>query len=139
MTPQEKLIEQQGAEIGRLRSRIEILQYRLDNLMGRDMVDRLGLTHTEYRLAHLLANASPRVVTKTALLEARRCETDRGADSVGIKIVDVLIHKIRKKLGPQGMVIDTAWGSGYCMSEQSADKFYNLTYADTPNRVEEAA
>ena len=36
-----------------------------------------------------------------------------------MKIVDVFICKIRKKLGPFGIVIETLWGRGYALEAES--------------------
>ncbi|MEO0449078.1 MAG: helix-turn-helix domain-containing protein [Pseudomonadota bacterium] len=129
--PGQERIEALLAENAKLRRENEILSYRMENLLGRiGTGQRLGLTSAEYRLTHLMANASPYVVTKEALLEARRQDSLSMNDGVKIKIVDVIICKIRKKLKPYGIEIKTIWGCGYQMEKDSADRFYELTYAE---------
>lgn len=36
-----------------------------------------------------------------------------------IKIVDVFVCKMRKKLRPYGITIDTVWGRGYLLTAES--------------------
>ena len=43
------------------------------------------------------------------------------------KIVDVLVCKIRKKLGTAGGCIVTAWGRGYYLSETSVDISHSIS------------
>jgi len=129
MSPEEKIIERLGAENGALRSRIEILEYRISNLVGRDgVMNRLGLTGSEYRLVHLMANSAPRVVTRDAMLEARRPDAAHRPEDVDAKLVDVFICKIRPKLAKYGLTVHTTYGAGYCMSEQDGERFCELTY-----------
>ena len=119
------------AEVKDLRRKNEVLPYRIENLLGRDGTgQRLGLSSAEYKLAHLLASSSPYNVKKEALLEARRHGSLAMNDGVHIKIVDVFICKIRRKLKPHGIEIKTIWGCGYQMEKADADRFYQLTYAE---------
>ena len=46
-----------------------------------------------------------------------------GMDEPELKIIDVFICKLRKKLKPWGLEIQTIWGSGYFMPEASIAKF----------------
>lgn len=69
----------------------------------------LGLTITESRA--LLALADGRTHSKESILSA--LYFDRGDDAPEIKIVDVFICKIRRKLQGTGIVIETIWGVGY--------------------------
>ena len=52
--------------------------------------------------------------TKDALMAA--LYRDFGKDEPEIKIIDVFICKLRKKLKPFGLEITTIWGLGYAMS-----------------------
>jgi len=138
MSPEERIIERLSAENGKLHTRIEMLEYKLSNLVGREGTsERLGLTRMEFRLAHLMAVSSPLVVTKDALLAARRPETELNPDGVHIKIVDVFVCKIRKKLAQHGIDVHTAWGAGYYMDQPDAQQFLGLVYGK--NQMELAA
>lgn len=59
-----------------------------------------------------LQQKAPRLVTKQALLD-ELCLHE--VDQPEIKIVDVYVCKIRKKLKPLGIDIQTIWGRGYRM------------------------
>ena len=129
--PGQERVEALMAEVKDLRRKNEVLNYRIENLLGREGTgQRLGLSAAEYRLAHLLANSAPYAVKKDALLEARREDSLAMNDGVHIKIVDVIICKIRKKLKPYDIEINTIWGIGYQMEKGDADRFYQLTYAE---------
>lgn len=71
------------------------------------------LTANEFGVLQLLHQRMPRVLTKQALLSS--LYQLRPDDPPEIKIVDVWICKLRKKLKPLGINIDTVWGQGYRM------------------------
>ncbi len=48
------------------------------------------------------------------------------------KIIDVFVCKLRKKLGPVGITIETIWGSGYSMSAESIGRLNELAAEQTP-------
>jgi len=70
------------------------------------------LTVHEFEILEALRASSPRIISKEALLFAlyqlRQEEPE-------LKIIDVFICKLRKKLKPLGISIDTVWGRGYRM------------------------
>lgn len=74
------------------------------------------LTSDEFAVFDCLYQARPRVLTKEQLLEAVTSFVD---DAPEIKIVDVYVCKIRKKLAGLGVSIETIWGSGYRMLPRS--------------------
>jgi two-component system cell cycle response regulator CtrA len=65
----------------------------------------------------LLANRAPRKETFMAALYSLNPD-----DPPEIKIVDVFICKMRKKLKPFGIEIKTHWGDGFSMPEESKAK-----------------
>jgi DNA-binding response OmpR family regulator len=71
-----------------------------------------ALTVHEYEILQTLRQNAPRIMTKEALLSAvyqlRQEEPE-------LKIIDVWVCKLRKKLKPLGINIDTVWGRGYRM------------------------
>lgn len=73
-----------------------------------------GLTINEGRLFGALMERE--LLTKDAAMAA--LYRDRGADEPDLKIVDVFICKLRKKLKPFGLEIGTRWGVGYQMSAE---------------------
>lgn len=70
-----------------------------------------ALTRAEFSLFAALWNAKPRMMSKVQLLEA--CHLDFAEDDRDLKIVDVYVCKIRKKLAPLGVIVGTVWGQGY--------------------------
>jgi hypothetical protein len=53
------------------------------------------------------------------------------------KIVDVVICKLRKKLEPLGLRIETVWSCGYFMSDEHRKTAMTMlnTFLDQPNAV----
>lgn len=68
------------------------------------------LTRQEFDILEALRSAAPRMMTKEALLAALY---QLRSDEPEIKIIDVWICKLRKKLKPLGVNIETVWGRGY--------------------------
>lgn len=68
------------------------------------------LTKQEFALFEALFSAKPRTLSKEQLLSAT---ADFGMDDREIKIVDIFVCKVRKKLAPLGVEIGTVWGKGY--------------------------
>lgn len=75
------------------------------------------LTGSEALLLQRLAEVYPRIVSKESLLEwMYQITPDKEPE---IKIIDVYVCKIRKKIAPLGVRIDTAWGKGYSLASDS--------------------
>nr|WP_181181030.1 helix-turn-helix domain-containing protein [Mesorhizobium sp. B2-2-4] len=72
-----------------------------------------GLTMHECSLLLLLSDGRPR--RKEQIHSG--IYSDRIDDPPEIKIIDVFICKVRKKVEPFGVVIETIWGSGYSLSD----------------------
>lgn len=70
------------------------------------------LTGKEMLVLEALAERFPNVLTTGAIMDA----VYSGRDEPEQKIVDVFICKIRKKVAPLGVRIDTAWGKGYALA-----------------------
>lgn len=75
-----------------------------------------GLSPAEKSILRSLASASDGFRTHEALLKV--CAK---SDDVGIGIVAVLIHRIRKRLKPYGVEINCIWGQGYRIDQKSKD------------------
>lgn len=72
------------------------------------------LSGTEAMLLQRLADVYPRHMSKEAILDwLYQLNPD---DAPEIKIVDVFICKIRKKIERLGIRIDTLWGKGYALA-----------------------
>lgn len=69
-----------------------------------------ALTRSEFRMFEALWNTRPRMLNKEQLLAAT---SGYGDDDREIKLVDVFVCKLRRKLRGTGIVIDTVWGEGY--------------------------
>lgn len=73
------------------------------------------LTGRESDFLRVLASRD-RLLTKEALYVAVYGSTDNGPD---LKIVDVIICKLRRKLIDHGIIIETVWGQGYKLDRDS--------------------
>lgn len=75
----------------------------------------VSLTRQEFAIFTALFNANSALRTKEQLLKAVTSFVD---DAPEIKIVDVFICKIRKKLADLNLNIQTVWGEGYRLLPQ---------------------
>lgn len=75
------------------------------------------LTGRETDVLTALARAFPRIVSKERIMDALYGDQP---EEPYMKIVDVFICKLRKKLAPIGVEIDTARGIGYGLRVKTA-------------------
>jgi two-component system cell cycle response regulator CtrA len=93
-----------------------------------------GLTGSEEKVLSLLGARD--VASKQQIMTVLM--VDRGGDEEPeIKIVDVFVCKIRKKLKPFGVAIDTVWARGYRLTPENKKKV--AEYLATEGREEDAA
>ena len=81
---------------------------------------RVHLTAKEYQILELLCLRKGSTLTKEMLLN----QLYGGLDEPEIKIIDVFICKLRKKLANASggkNYVETVWGRGYALSEPSGD------------------
>ena len=106
-------IEGLEAENARLRERIA----QLEAAMGMALITPLEwrLTPAEMRVFGVIM--AREMATKDAVMAA--LYRDEGRDEAEIKIVDVFVCKIRRKLKPFGIGIETVWGRGYRMGRDA--------------------
>jgi DNA-binding response OmpR family regulator len=75
------------------------------------------VTGHEALLLQRLAEVFPRVLSKESLLEwMYQINPDKEPE---LKIIDVYVCKLRKKISPLGVRIDTLWGKGYALAPDS--------------------
>lgn len=98
----------------------------------------LGLTPHEARI--FLSLLKRDVCSKEQLLNAAYDLLHDG-DLPGIKIIDVFICKIRKKLKPHGISISTIWGQGYYLDAEARQRASDMiaTFSAALSRSSEAA
>lgn len=80
----------------------------------------LGLTPKEYAIVELLSLRKGTVLTKMVMLD----HLYRGMDEPTLKIIDVFVCKLRKKLALATgghHYIETVWGRGYVMRDPVLD------------------
>ena len=84
---------------------------RLATTHGRE----LHLSPTEYRVLELLILRKNTLVTKSAVMDSLYGDIDEPE----IKSIDVLMHRLRKRLGASGVgaLVTTVWGAGYIVRE----------------------
>ncbi|KQP76727.1 two-component system response regulator [Methylobacterium sp. Leaf111] len=81
--------------------------------------DRVHLTTKEYQLLEMLALRRGSTLTKEMILS----QLYGGMDEPEIKIIDVFVCKLRKKLSNASggrNYVETVWGRGYMLSENAA-------------------
>src|SRR5450830_744249 len=82
---------------------------------------RVHLTGKEYQMLELLSLRKGTTITKEMFL----AQLYGGMDEPEIKIIDVFIYKLRKKLASASNgknYIETVWGRGYILREPSEDE-----------------
>jgi two-component system cell cycle response regulator CtrA len=106
------LLARQNDEIATLRERIRQLEEALSPTDAAPPVE-WGLTATQARVyAHL---ASRERATRQSIMTA--LYGTRPNDDPEMKIVDVFICHIRRKVAPFGVRINTIWGQGYALDK----------------------
>jgi two-component system cell cycle response regulator CtrA len=80
----------------------------------------VSLTGKEFALLQLLMLRKNMILTKDAILT----QLYGGMDEPEVKIIDVFVCKIRKKLAAVGLgdFIGTVWGRGYTVRDQAGDR-----------------
>ena len=119
-----KGFSQPTVRLGRLELNLDTREVTIDN---RD----LRLTGKEYAILELLVLRKGMVLTKEAFLN----HLYGGMDEPEVKIIDVFVCKLRKKLNRVGAegIIGTIWGRGYMIRESPAqDLFTAITYEPPP-------
>lgn len=88
----------------------------LDTIGRRVLVDDvpLDLSARELALMETLLQRTGRVVSKEQLLEQLYGWDDEGSNNA----VEIIVHRLRKKLDPYGIVIRTIRGLGYLLEPQ---------------------
>lgn len=109
----DSLLAQQQEQIDVLRERVRQLEEVLSPPLVVIQVE-WGLTPHEAKVFACLAarEQASKEMIMSALYGAR------GDDVVQIKIVDVFVCKMRKKLKPFGIEISTLWGKGYTLVDR---------------------
>lgn len=114
---EKKWIEASGT-IKRLEERIRDLEAALAQLTNAPKVPLvLKLTPCETRALEVLLRRHS--ASKEQLLAEMYAHRYHGDDLPEIKIVDVFICKLRRKLAPHGIKIETRWGAGYTLPMES--------------------
>lgn len=116
MSLRDAYVETLERENGELRERIALLEEQLGIRFETPLC--LNLTSQEARLFGILLKRD--LVTKQiAMIALYGHKPD--CDEAEIKIVDVFVCKLRKKLAPFSIVIETQWGQGYFLGPRSKE------------------
>jgi two-component system cell cycle response regulator CtrA len=110
------------------------------NLDSRDVLvdgNQVHLTGKEYAILELLVLRKGMVLTKEAFLN----HLYGGIDEPEMKIIDVFICKLRKKLAQAGAgnLIGTVWGRGYMMRDPNSQAALAASGLAAPESLHEAA
>lgn len=114
------------AENDLLRERITTLEEIIGLKIDVPLV--FGLTGQEAKLFGALLKRD--IITKEAAMSVLYGLRPDGDEEVEIKIIDVFVCKIRKKLEKFEIGIETVWGRGYRMSAEA--KVKAQSYLDQP-------
>ena len=101
-------------------SRLAILSVNLDTKTVEVNGARVNLTNKEYQMLELLALRKGVTLSKEMFLN----QLYGGMDEPEVKIIDVFICKLRKKLAQAANgkdYIETVWGRGYMFREPHED------------------
>lgn len=102
------------------RAEVELLQERIRQFETLFNADDLSwefyLTKTERRLLGLLKHRQPSPCSKESLMLALYFDTPE-SDEPNPKIIDIYVHKLRRKLKGNGFHIKTLWGFGYSLGD----------------------
>ena len=110
------------------------------NLDSRDVLvdgNQVHLTGKEYAILELLVLRKGMVLTKEAFLN----HLYGGIDEPEMKIIDVFICKLRKKLAQAGAgnLIGTVWGRGYMMRDPNSQAALAAAGLNAPESMNQAA
>lgn len=111
------LLERQNAALrGDIEERDEIIRQLRAELVGPQLLPEWlpHLTPKEAEFLRVLAGRD--AVTRDGLYLSVYGQSDDGPD---VKIVDVIICKLRRKLVDHGINIETIWGRGYRLDRDS--------------------
>lgn len=111
-------LEATERENDRLRERVDFLERAL---FASDVILPVEwrLTSSERRVFGVLL--SREVATKSAVMTA--LYSDRCDEEPGIKIIDVFVCNLRKKVAPFDVKIVTEWGTGWRLDAATRAKF----------------
>ena len=84
----------------------------------------IGLTNMEAVMLQVLV-ASDRVRTPAFLIEATRSVPSCKKDFPSGKLIEAKICHIRRKLAPYGLKIETQWGHGFRLADESRARLRN--------------
>jgi two-component system, cell cycle response regulator CtrA len=114
-----KGFSQPTVRLGRLELNLDSREVMID---GRD----IHLTGKEYSILELLVLRKGMVLTKEAFLN----HLYGGMDEPEVKIIDVFVCKLRKKLAHAGAdgIIGTIWGRGYMIREPAPQQVFAPAY-----------
>ena len=114
--------------------RVGNLQLNLDSREVLVSGAAVHLTGKEYSILELLVLRKGMVLTKEAFLN----HLYGGMDEPEMKIIDVFICKLRKKLAAAGAgtLIGTVWGRGYMMRDPASDSVYAAASAPASSMLD---
>lgn len=109
------------------------VELHMDSRQARANGQDLRLSPTEFRVLQLLLLRKGALVTKGALMDALYNDPDEPE----IKSIDVLMHRLRKRLaaGGAGALVSTVWGAGYIVRDPAT----SVSIADTAIHLNGAA
>jgi len=115
-------------ENAQLRAEVDDLEdkvMRMSDDLGYKLPAPLWLDLTEAESNMFMMLIKNKVCSKEALLNGM-CSYRSVDEMPELKIVDVIICRIRKKVAEHGIDIVTVWGSGYAISQEGKNRYAEL-------------
>lgn len=109
------------AEISQLRDELRDMRALLSSA---PTVFSVPLTKTEARIASLLLLRAPNCLTIEMIYSDLYNLTVENPPEQ--KVITIFMHKVRRKLAPHNIVVETVWGRGYRLTEENATRLRNL-------------
>jgi DNA-binding response OmpR family regulator len=123
-------------EVESLRARVAVLEAELDNLqdkynillaeLGQHIEVPLQFGLTRHEAGALGAIMARPIAFKSTIMAAIYADKVADDETPMEKIIDVFVCKLRKKLDPFGISVETVWGQGYKMSAENKQKILDL-------------
>ena len=105
------------------------VELHMDNRLATANGQAMRLSPTEYRVLELLILRKNTLVSKSAVMDTLYGDINEPE----IKSIDVLMHRLRKRLAAAGVgtLVATVWGAGYIVRETTLTE----TTIDRPQRL----
>ena len=111
-----KVLAKLEEHIDEMTGEIETLKMAVSTPDVSDRWVKFGMTRTEARIMRILEHAGPKGTNREVIYSTLYFARPNRDDLPEIKIIDVFMVRIRKKLQGTSFSVKTIWGSGYILT-----------------------